>query len=113
MFAEDQHGLNTDPDGKGGEAFASILEVHEDESTILLADGKIENVLESTLNPLPPGVNYLSMSEIEGENFVYERFEKFQQGQIMKRADGYKRSGYARPLLPMSVQQTSQAMEGT
>jgi hypothetical protein len=94
-FAEQQHVLYTDPDGEGGEVFATILEVHEDEYTILLAHGKIENVLESTLSPLPAGVDYLLMSEIERENFVYERFEKFQQGQIMKRADGYERSGNA------------------
>jgi hypothetical protein len=92
-FAEHQHVLYTDPDGEGGEAFATILEVHEDEYTILLAGGKIEKVPESTLSPLPPGVNYLSMSDIERENFVYERFKKFQQGQIMKRADQYMRSG--------------------
>ncbi len=87
--------LYTDPDGEGDEVFATILEVHEDKYTISLADGKIENVLESTLSPLPAGVDYLLMSEIERENFVYERFKKFQQGQIMKRADGYERSGNA------------------
>ena len=91
-FAEHQHVLYTDPDGDGGEAFATILEVHEDEYTILLADGKIENILESTLSPLPVGVDYLSMSEIEWESFVYERFENFRQRQIMMRADGDKGS---------------------
>ena len=43
-FVEHQQVLYTDPDGEGGEVFASILEVHEDEYTILLADGKVETV---------------------------------------------------------------------
>jgi hypothetical protein len=73
-FFEHWHVLYTDPDGEGGEVFATILEVHEDKYTISLADGKIENVLESTLSPFPLGVDYLSMSEIEQASFVYERF---------------------------------------
>ena len=33
-FVEHQQVLYTDPNGEGGEVFASILEVHEDEYTI-------------------------------------------------------------------------------
>ena len=44
--------LYTDPDGKGGEVVASILEVHVDEYTILLADGKVENVLEHIVSSM-------------------------------------------------------------
>ena len=95
-FVEHQQVLYTDPNGEGGEVFASILEVHEDEYTISLADGNVETVLESTLSPLPAGVDYLLMSEIERESFVYERFDSFQQRQIMMRADGDKGSRKSR-----------------
>ena len=69
-FVEEQHVLYIDPGDEGVKVFVMILEVHDDEYTILFTDGKSKRVLESTLSPLPVGIDYMRMSEIERENFI-------------------------------------------
>jgi hypothetical protein len=84
--------LYIDPGDGEVKVFVMILEVHYNEYTILFTDGKSKRVLESMLSPLPVGIDYMMMSAIERENFMYEQFEKVQQAQLLKRADEYDRS---------------------
>ena len=69
-FDKEQHVLYIDPSDEGVRMFVMILEVHDDEHTILCTDDKRKRVPEGTLYPVPAGVDHMTMSEIERENFI-------------------------------------------
>ena len=66
-----------DPGDEGVNGFVMISEVHDNEYTILLTDGKSKRVLESTLSPLPVGIDYMRMSEIEGKISCMNNLKRF------------------------------------